>query len=192
MAISRIKANTFLFIIKRRPTLWRNRRSQWNKLTSHNSAFVWCTNTPFKVVYVVSRKSRTNRKHGPWKKALPPILTFSAFPPIVFLTQVTNDGATEHDGMWRCQPIWAPQRANMLMVKMEIMAMVIMLKLLTTVGDDDDDCDHAHHHDDCHEMMLTTMLIVMKKWCSPRWAPLPGWRPAPRAPAPPPSGRRCS
>ena len=46
----------------------------------------------------------------------------------------------------------------MLMVKMEIMAMVIMLRLLTTVGDDDDDCDHAHHHADCREeMMLTTV-----------------------------------
>ena len=45
----------------------------------------------------------------------------------------------------------------MLMVKIEIMAMVIILKLLATVGDDDDDCYHAHHHDDCHEMMLTTL-----------------------------------
>ena len=60
--------------------------------------------------------------------------------------------------MWRCQPICAPQTADMLMVKIEIMARVIMLKLLTTVGDDDDDNDHAHHHDDCHEeMMLTTL-----------------------------------
>ena len=46
----------------------------------------------------------------------------------------------------------------MLMVKIEIMARVIMLELLTTVGNDDDYCDDAHHHDDCQEeMMLTTL-----------------------------------
>ena len=161
---------------------WKH-RSQWSKLTMskmsllfgapildhtwwHTSLMALQPNTPqcrrplaqFKVVVVVSRKSRTNRKHGSWKKELPPILTFSAFPPFFFFTQITTEGGTQHYG-----DADESGDANQLALHRGQTCWWWRLRLWrgwscwSCSPHDDDDCDHAHHHDDCHEMMLTTL-----------------------------------